>query len=148
MARWRDDDVALGLAKDLLRLPDIVRDAAAARETQSITAFATELATTFHAFYRDRRVRRSRPIHRLPLSACAGRRDARHARRVARRCWGSPLPTRCKRFPGGVHQISRHGSISRFVVATVADREKLALLAERRPDQPDAVPGKGSGSDA
>jgi arginyl-tRNA synthetase len=51
-----NDEVALGLAKDLLRLPDIVRDAAAARETQSITAFATELATTFHAFYRDRRV--------------------------------------------------------------------------------------------
>ncbi len=50
------DDVALGLAKDLLRLPDIVRDAAAARETQAITAFATELATTFHAYYRDRRV--------------------------------------------------------------------------------------------
>jgi arginyl-tRNA synthetase len=50
------DDVALGLAKDLLRLPDIVRDAAAARETQSITTFATDLATRFHAFYRDRRV--------------------------------------------------------------------------------------------
>ena len=51
-----DDPVALGLAKDLLRLPDIVRDAAEERETQSITAYATELATTFHAFYRDRRV--------------------------------------------------------------------------------------------
>jgi len=51
-----DDPVALGLAKDLLRLPDIVRDAAQERETQSITAYATELATTFHAFYRDRRV--------------------------------------------------------------------------------------------
>jgi arginyl-tRNA synthetase len=51
-----DDDVALGLAKDLLRLPEIVHDAADARETQAITAFATELATTFHAFYRDRRV--------------------------------------------------------------------------------------------
>jgi arginyl-tRNA synthetase len=51
-----DDDVALGLAKDLLRLPDIVRDAAAEQETQSITAYATELATKFHAFYRDRRV--------------------------------------------------------------------------------------------
>jgi arginyl-tRNA synthetase len=51
-----DDEVALGLAKDLLRLPDIVRDAAQERETQSITAYATELATTFHAFYRDRRV--------------------------------------------------------------------------------------------
>jgi arginyl-tRNA synthetase len=50
------DDVALGLAKDLLRLPDIVRDAAEARETQTITTFATELASTFHAYYRDRRV--------------------------------------------------------------------------------------------
>jgi arginyl-tRNA synthetase len=50
------DPVAQGLAKDLLRLPDIVRDAAQERETQSITAYATELATTFHAFYRDRRV--------------------------------------------------------------------------------------------
>jgi arginyl-tRNA synthetase len=50
------DDVALGLAKELLTLPDIVRDAANARETQAITTFATELATKFHAFYRDRRV--------------------------------------------------------------------------------------------
>jgi len=50
------DDVALALAKDLLRLPDIVRDAAAQRETQAITTFATDLATAFHAFYRDRRV--------------------------------------------------------------------------------------------
>jgi arginyl-tRNA synthetase len=50
------DAAASGLAKDLLRLPDIVRDAAAARETQSITTYATELATKFHAFYRDRRV--------------------------------------------------------------------------------------------
>ena len=51
-----DDPIALAMAKDLLRLPDIVRDAAAQRETQSVTAFATELATTFHAFYRDRHV--------------------------------------------------------------------------------------------
>ncbi len=51
-----DDEVALGLAKALLTLPDIVRDAAKERQTQAITTFATELATTFHAFYRDRRV--------------------------------------------------------------------------------------------
>ena len=51
-----DDAVALGLAKDLLRLPEIVLDAAQARETQAITTFATGLATRFHAFYRDRRV--------------------------------------------------------------------------------------------
>jgi arginyl-tRNA synthetase len=50
------DDVALGLAKEVLRLPEIVLDAAAERQTQAITTFATELATKFHAFYRDRRV--------------------------------------------------------------------------------------------
>ena len=50
------DDVAQGLAKEVLRLPDVVADAALAEETQGITAYATELATVFHAFYRDRRV--------------------------------------------------------------------------------------------
>ena len=50
------DEVGLALAKELLRLPDIVLDAAAERETQAITSFATELATKFHAYYRDRRV--------------------------------------------------------------------------------------------
>jgi arginyl-tRNA synthetase len=50
------DDVALALAKQLLDLPDVVRDAGESRETQGITAYATRLATIFHAFYRDRRV--------------------------------------------------------------------------------------------
>ena len=34
----------------------IVEDAVIAEETHGITAYATELATTFHAFYRDARV--------------------------------------------------------------------------------------------
>ncbi|HET7676279.1 MAG TPA: arginine--tRNA ligase [Candidatus Limnocylindrales bacterium] len=51
-----DDEVALGMAKAVLRLPEVVEDAAASEETQGLTAYATELATTFHAFYRDRRV--------------------------------------------------------------------------------------------
>ena len=34
----------------------MVEDAVLAEETQGITAYATELATTFHAFYRDARV--------------------------------------------------------------------------------------------
>jgi len=54
--RLDGDEVALGLAKELQRLPEVVVDAAEARETQSITTYATGLATTFHAFYRDRRV--------------------------------------------------------------------------------------------
>jgi arginyl-tRNA synthetase len=44
------------LARVVVRLPDVVEDAAAAEETQGVTAFATDLATSFHAFYRDARV--------------------------------------------------------------------------------------------
>ena len=33
-----------------------MEDAAAAQETQGITTYATELATAFHAFYRDAKV--------------------------------------------------------------------------------------------
>ncbi len=50
------DEVAQGLAKIVLRLPEVVEDAAAAEETQGVPTYATELATTFHAYYRDRRV--------------------------------------------------------------------------------------------
>jgi arginyl-tRNA synthetase len=34
----------------------VVEDAVEAEETHGVTAYATELATTFHAFYRDARV--------------------------------------------------------------------------------------------
>ncbi|HEV8054825.1 MAG TPA: DALR anticodon-binding domain-containing protein, partial [Candidatus Limnocylindrales bacterium] len=51
-----DDPVGQGLAKQVLRLPEVVEDAASAEEMQGVTAYATELATTFHAYYRDRRV--------------------------------------------------------------------------------------------
>ena len=44
------------LARVIVRLPEVVEDAAAAHETQGVTAYATELATAFHAFYRDARV--------------------------------------------------------------------------------------------
>ncbi len=40
----------------MTRFPEVVEDAVRAEETQGITAFATELATQFHAFYRDARV--------------------------------------------------------------------------------------------
>ncbi len=52
----RGDEVASGLAREVLRLPEVIEDAAKAEETHGITAYAMELATTFHAFYRDRRV--------------------------------------------------------------------------------------------
>ncbi len=44
------------LARQIVRLPEVVEDAAASEETHGITSYATELATTFHAFYRDARV--------------------------------------------------------------------------------------------
>jgi arginyl-tRNA synthetase len=44
------------LARVIVRYPEVVEDAAAAQETHAITTYATELATAFHAFYRDARV--------------------------------------------------------------------------------------------
>jgi arginyl-tRNA synthetase len=44
------------LAREIGRFPAVVADAAAAHESHSVTAYATELATAFHAFYRDARV--------------------------------------------------------------------------------------------
>ena len=44
------------LARIVARLPEVIEDAAAAQETQGVTTYATELATAFHAFYRDARV--------------------------------------------------------------------------------------------
>ena len=44
------------LARRIVRLPEAVEDAAAHHETQGVTAFATELATAFSAFYRDAKV--------------------------------------------------------------------------------------------
>ena len=44
------------LARAVVRLPEIVEDAVLAEETHGVTAYATELATAFHAFYRDARV--------------------------------------------------------------------------------------------
>ena len=44
------------LARVVARLPEVVEDAVLAEETQGITSYATELATQFHAFYRDARV--------------------------------------------------------------------------------------------
>jgi arginyl-tRNA synthetase len=54
------DDLAGGpeaaLVREVVRLPEVVEDAAAAEEAQAVTAYATELASTFHAFYRDAKV--------------------------------------------------------------------------------------------
>jgi len=67
------DPPEAALARAIARLPEIVEDAVAAEETHGVTAYATELATTFHAFYRDARVvdpaAPERSARRLALAA-------------------------------------------------------------------------------
>jgi arginyl-tRNA synthetase len=59
---WAIDAAALAgapeaaLVRVVARFPEVVEDAAAAEETHGITTYATDLATQFHAFYRDARV--------------------------------------------------------------------------------------------
>ena len=63
------------LARAVARFPEVIEDAVAAEETQGITAYATELATTFHGFYRDARVvdpdEPARSAARLALAGAA-----------------------------------------------------------------------------
>ena len=63
------------LARAIARFPEVVEDAVAAEETHGITAYATELATTFHGFYRDARVvdpdEPERSVARLALAEAA-----------------------------------------------------------------------------
>ena len=63
------------LIRQIGRLPEVVEDAATAEETHGVTAYATELATAFHAFYRDARVidegEPDRSAGRLALIAAA-----------------------------------------------------------------------------
>jgi arginyl-tRNA synthetase len=56
VAGWVAGGPEGSLARALARLPEVVEDAVAAEETHGVTAYATDLATTFHAFYRDARV--------------------------------------------------------------------------------------------
>jgi arginyl-tRNA synthetase len=63
------------LARVIARLPEVVEDAVWAEETHGLTAYATELATQFHAFYRDAKVvdvdEPDRSAKRLALAAAA-----------------------------------------------------------------------------
>ena len=83
----------------MARLPEVVEDAVVAEETQGVTAYATELATTFHAFYRDARVvdpdEPERSAKRLALVDAA-----RITLANALGCWGSPRRTRCREGAG------------------------------------------------
>ena len=56
VAGWLTGAPEAALARAVARFPEVIEDAVAAEETQGITAYATELATTFHGFYRDARV--------------------------------------------------------------------------------------------
>jgi len=49
-------DPEAALVRQIVRFPEVIEDAVVVEETQGVTAYATELATQFHAFYRDARV--------------------------------------------------------------------------------------------
>jgi arginyl-tRNA synthetase len=51
-----EDGPEAALARAIVRFPEVVEDAVVGEETQGVTAYAIELATGFHAFYRDARV--------------------------------------------------------------------------------------------
>ena len=72
------------LARVVVRFPEVVEDAAAAEETHGVTAYATELATPFHAFYRDARVVDPAEPDRSARAARPRRGDPDHARQRAR----------------------------------------------------------------
>jgi arginyl-tRNA synthetase len=75
VAGWLAEPSEAALARAVSRFPEVIEDAVAAEETHGITAYATELATTFHAFYRDARVvdleARDRSAARLALAGAA-----------------------------------------------------------------------------
>jgi arginyl-tRNA synthetase len=56
VAGWLAEPPEAALARAVARFPEVIEDAVADEETHGITAYATELATTFHGFYRDARV--------------------------------------------------------------------------------------------
>jgi arginyl-tRNA synthetase len=53
---WLAGAPEAALARAVAHFPEVVEDAAWSEETHGVTAYATELATQFHAFYRDARV--------------------------------------------------------------------------------------------
>ena len=86
-ASWQDDPIALGLAKELLALPDIVRDAALERETQSITDVRHQPRDDLPRLLSRPAGCRSRRSGDVSQAARTGRCDARHPRRGARHAW-------------------------------------------------------------
>jgi arginyl-tRNA synthetase len=80
LARARSADLSAGraplepaernLVKRLLELPDEVAEAAARRAPHRLTTYAHELASDFHAFYRDCRVVGAEPREREDFRLC------------------------------------------------------------------------------
>ena len=75
--------------------PEVVEDAVIAEETQGITAYATELATAFHAFYRDARVVDPAEPERSAARLALARAAQDHAGATRSACSGSRRPSRC-----------------------------------------------------
>ena len=137
------------LARAIARFPEVVEDAVTAEETHGITAYATELATTFHGFYRDARVVDAGCTGALGGAACPRRRGPDHAGQRPRRCSGSPPPNRCSRpatGPSGLGQAPvapKTPSSAWSVASSDASRivTRFAVDSETRPLSGRAVDG-------
>ncbi len=92
------------LARAVVRFPEVVEDAVTAEETQGITAYATELATAFHAFYRDARVVDPAEPERSAARLALGARSPDHAGANARAARDLCARVDVARAPGGAER--------------------------------------------
>ena len=132
------------------RFPEVIEDAVAAEETHGITAYATELATTFHAFYRDARVvDPEAPERSAARLALAGRgadhagqrpRAARDLRARSRCRAGRPVRPRRRSPPRSTSRSSRVSSSDAIRIVTVCrpavERSGPGWRGRRRPSAP------------
>ena len=116
---------ARALVKRLLELPGEVRDAAERRAPHRITAYATETAQDFSAFYRDCRVVGAAEeggdedvriaICVLTPSACSRRRSTCSGSRRRSRCSGAPLLGSLAARARLACSPPRRGAVDRYV---------------------------------
>ena len=136
VAGWLGGRAGGGPRPGRRRFPEVVEDAVAAEETQGITAYATELATTFHAFYRDARVVDAGGAGTIRGPARAGRGGPDHAGERPRpaRDLRARVDVAATRWsgPGGQTPVAPKMTSS---ARSVASSEPIRIVT--------AVPGRG-----
>ena len=125
------------LIRELLRLPDVVSDAADRRETHEIPKYCLEVAGLFSQFYRDCRVLTDDP-EESRFSACARcprRCDEASSWRMGSGRWASAHRSRCRRrLPEPGHRAidDRRGRSLHDQADTIRNRNEPARDVEPR----------------